>query len=115
MKNHVNRHHVWYTRAEYRGDRVYGRLRETAGFIVLMSIYDHRELHQNIWASTPKPDRDVALELLQALPPRESIQPRDYQIQFAIGFLATHGQQLTAEHLYEQNQYIMRTPLTGER
>lgn len=114
MKNHVNRHHVWYTRAEYRGDRVYGRLREMSGFVILMSMDDHRDLHQDIWSSTPRPDRDLAIALMRELPPRETAQPRDYQLQFAIGFLALHDEQLVADHLHTQLGYIMNTPLTGE-
>ena len=105
-----NHHHLWYEKREYGRDSVLHRVRNRAGFIILMNLLDHRDLHAHM-RSTPRPDREVSLELLRRMPDKEEGQSRTHQLDYAIGFMAMHGQELTAEHLSEQRLYIVRHPV----
>lgn len=106
-----NRHHVIFERRKAERIPEIKRLRNYGGMIILMNMQDHGKLHHDLWGSMPFPDREVAKLLTQYLPPRESMQPRDYQLNLAISFLAIHGEHATADHLREQREYIMRTPV----
>lgn len=110
----INMHHVWFNKNHYNRDHVLGRLRNYAGMVILTNLYDHRRLHRDMQSGVPFPDRQVAREMMAAMPPREVAQPRDYQLQFCIDYLLAHDQNLTAEHLQEQQLYVMRTPLPYE-
>lgn len=110
----VNTHHLIFEKRNANRDPVMGRLRRLAGMAILTNLYDHRTLHNNMQSGIPFPDRQVSRELIMAMPPREIAQPRDYQLQFAIDFLLQRDQVLTAEHLQEQQLYVMRTPLPYE-
>lgn len=108
-----NLHHTFFSRREYQKHNILRNLREHPGFIVPMRIEDHRSLHQGMWASVPKPDLDAAQALLYGdiLVPYQPDQPRLLHVQQAIGFFAMTGNELTAEHLQSQVEYILRTPL----
>lgn len=110
----INQHHIIFTRREANRNHIMGRWRNYAGMVILTNLFDHRRLHRDITASVPIPDQQVAREMLAAMPPREVAQPRDYQLQFCIDYLLQRDQTLTAEHLQEQQLYIMRTPLPYE-
>lgn len=102
-----NRHHVWYEKNQFNRDPVLKRLRGYAGMIILTDIHDHNLLHSRMRTGVPFPDRQVAVDMMREMPPRENMQPRDHQLNFAIGYLLDRGQDLTAEHLLEQREFIM--------
>lgn len=108
-----NRHHVFYAGREYRKHHLLRNLREHPGMVIPMNIQDHQNLHQDLWISVPKPDLDAVHALLYGdiLLPYDPNQPRLLHVQQAIGFFAMTGNELTAEHLQSQVEYILRTPL----
>lgn len=61
-----NEHHIWYQRRNYKTG-FEKNLRYHRGFVIPISILDHRELHANLFLGPPKPNKPQIEGLLQSL------------------------------------------------
>jgi hypothetical protein len=110
----VNRHHLFYTERFFRKEKLMYQLRQQPGLIIPINIYDHRDLHQQIRSSTPKPEHEAAAhfisDVLLPFDPSHRLQGIDQ----AIAFFNLTNNELTAEHLMHQREFLARTALNGD-
>lgn len=115
LSRNVNRHHAIYTGREVRRFRIWNMVRTHPGLILPIYIPDHRDLHHHLRASVPRPDTDAARYFLEdVITPYRPGQPRTKQLDEAIRFFSQTNNELTAEHLSAQREFILRTPIIGE-
>lgn len=110
LAKNVNRHHTWYTGREYKRNSLLNRLRNHQGFIIPMNLFDHRQLHQDLF-SVPKPDLEAAEELLYKIGPYDSQSERIDYLDMAINHFAEINP-ATSEHLRRQRGYVLLHPFT---
>lgn len=110
LAKNVNRHHAFYQGREYKRNSVLNRLRNHQGFIIPMNLFDHRELHQDLF-SVPKPDVGATEEFLYHIGPYDSQSERIDYLDMAINYFAEINPR-TSDHLRRQRGYVLLHPFT---
>lgn len=107
----TNRHHTFYDREDWTRQKHLWNIRTTRGLILRLPMLEiHRPLHlqNNLRHGVPIPDKEAAIELVNnVLLPYEEGQPLFRTLEQAIGWFAMTDNQPTAEHLYEQKEFIL--------
>jgi len=110
LAKNVNRHHAFYQGREYKKNSILNRLRNHQGFIIPMSLFDHRDLHRDLF-SVPKPSLEAAEGLLSHIGHYDSQSERTDYLDMAINYLRESNPATTA-HLIQQRRYVLLTPFT---
>lgn len=104
----LNRHHLAFNREDWFRPKHLRLIRTHKGMILdLPMIEIHRPLHINIRQGVPLPTQEAAQAFNETVQPYKQGQALFHTVDQAIGFFAMSGEQPTAEHLYEQKQFIL--------
>lgn len=103
----VDQHHLMFSKATWQRERFTRLIRQHQGLIVPLPIVEvHRPLHRQFYQGVPLPDRESARAFNETVLPYEPGQPWDRTLEQAIGWFAMTDNLPTAEHLYEQHEFI---------
>jgi hypothetical protein len=104
----LNRHHLAYDRVDWFRPQHLRKIRTHKGMILNLPMIEiHRPLHANIRQGVPIPSQEAAEAFNDTVLPYREGQALFHTVDQAIGFFAMVDEQPTAEHLYEQKQFIL--------
>jgi hypothetical protein len=118
MKRGVNRHHVFYNRADYPYGIEYN-FRNHQGLVIPMLVEAHNLLHHEM-LPTPKPSRKMISHCLDYIPnfnPElgrlhvfdEALNFFDHEARYNTSYQEADRAEAISEHLYQQLGFITLT------